>query len=782
VVYSNIDVPFAFSPDPNEQPQAYIFYQLLQQKNGEVIQSAQLRELDSKLYKYVGVSGVDSPRIVQVGVEATYLDEVTRSMNLQTLVDKTVSVKDVNAVAVKMADQPVVFSARQGFTQTDLLGTDWEESVEEALSGGEVVVDEISNALRVVYPVKTSAGEQATITVFMSTAGVTQQVRQTLITAVIATLILLVISLGVALFIANTITRPMGVIEKAADQLADGDLSFSDDQQKQLEAIYHRKDELGTVGRAFQRLIGYFTEMIEVANRLAAGDLSLSVKPRSERDGLGQAFSTMISSLKSTVFRLAQSSDELDKASAELANFAEQVRLASEQIAQTMQQIAMGSSQQAESVQRTVSSVHQMANAIDGVAKGAQEQAQAAQKASVVTAQINQAIQQVAQNAQSVTGEAARASSAAEQGVQKVRSTLDGMQAIRQKVGLSAQKVQEMGKRSEQITVIVEAIEDIASQTNLLALNAAIEAARAGEHGKGFAVVADEVRKLAERASASTREIGELIKGIQQTVAEAVSAMEEGSHEVEKGVTQAGEAGAALQSILQSSQAVSQQAEQAAAAAEQMSASAAELVAAVDAVMAVVEENTAATEQMAAGATEVTSAIENIASVSEENSAAVEEVSASAEEMSAQVEEVAASARSLEEMAQNLKEIVRQFKLQQSARSDLLDEIETFQKAHLKWAERAEKAASGGETLRLKDVPAHTECSLGKWYYGLGKREFGAHPEFKAVEADHTRFHDLLREFAENQKNGHQGAQMVKEIKQVSQRVVEKLESLKRVI
>jgi len=198
--------------------------------------------------------------------------------------------------------------------------------------------------------------------------------------------------------------------------------------------------------------------------------------------------------------------------------------------------------------------------------------------------------------------------------------------------------------------------------------------------------------------------------------------------------------------------------------------------------MAVVEENTAATEQMAAGATEVTGAIENIASVSEENSAAVEEVSASAEEMSAQVEEVAASARSLEEMAQNLKEIVRQFKLQQTSRSDLLDEIETFQKAHLRWVERVEKAASGAETLRVSDVPAHTDCALGKWYYGLGKREFGAHSEFKAVEADHIRFHDLLREFAANQKNGHHGAQMLKEIKQVAKQVDEKLESLKRVI
>ncbi len=245
-----------------------------------------------------------------------------------------------------------------------------------------------------------------------------------------------------------------------------------------------------------------------------------------------------------------------------------------------------------------------------------------------------------------------------------MEDTLEGMQKIKAKVGQSAKKVQEMGSRSDQIGDIVVTIEDIASQTNLLALNAAIEAARAGEAGKGFAVVADEVRKLAERSAASTKEIGGLIKDIQKTVGEAVLAMNEGAEEVENGVITANKAGYALTAILTAAEAVNQQAEQAAAAAEQMSASADELVTAVDSVSAVVEENTAATEEMAAASTEVTTAIENIASVSEENSAAVEEVSASAEEMSAQVQEVTAASQSLADLAKQLQDIVNQFKLE----------------------------------------------------------------------------------------------------------------------
>jgi methyl-accepting chemotaxis protein len=463
-------------------------------------------------------------------------------------------------------------------------------------------------------------------------------------------------------FITRSITLPLGLVVRISKSLAVGDLvrGMSD---REKDKVRLRKDEIGEVGAALDQVVGYLQETADVAATIAANDLTVTVQPKSEQDELRNAFSRMIASLNQSLGEVTQNANGLSTASVQLASSAEQAGQATNQISTTIQQVSRGITQEAEAITRTTGSIEQMARAIEGVARGAQEQAEATQSTSNITSQINIAIQQVAQNAQSVTQEAGKAAAAAQNGAGKVKLTLQGMQAIRSKVGLSAEKVAEMGHHSEQITVIVETIEDIASQTNLLALNAAIEAARAGEQGKGFAVVADEVRKLAERAASSSKEIGHLIKGIRRTVSEAIVTMQEGTQEVENGVLQANEAGAALESILQSTTAVTQQAEQAAAAAQHMGAAAAELVSAVDSVSAVVEENTAATEQMSAGSSEVTQAIENIASVSEENSAAVEEVSASTEEMSAQVEEVSASARSLEGMAQSMQSLVARFKL-----------------------------------------------------------------------------------------------------------------------
>ncbi|GAB4482682.1 MAG: hypothetical protein Kow0088_25650 [Anaerolineales bacterium] len=493
-----------------------------------------------------------------------------------------------------------------------------------------------------------------------------QSFAQTRNLLIAASLLALVLGGVFALLITRSISVPVSILVPALVNLSQGVLN-QDISIEVKQAIAARKDEMGLIGKGLANAEAYLQEMAAVADAIARGDLTVEVQPKSQKDKLGNAFANMVAALLSSVSDVANSAEQVSAAANQLAQASNQAGAATSQVATTIQQVSRGINQESESVTRTSASVEQMARAIDGVAKGAQEQSKAAEKAVTITSQISNAIQQVAQNAASVTQNAAEATENAKSGSQKVNNTLQIIDSIRNKVGDAAEKVAQMGRHSDQITVIVETIEDIASQTNLLALNAAIEAARAGEHGKGFAVVADEVRKLAERASASTRQIGEIIKETQRAVNEAVLAMQEGMKEVENGVMQGQEVGSALESILSSAETVREQANQAAVATQQMTALATELVAAVDTVSAVIEENTAATEQMSASANEVTQAIENIASVSEENSAAVEEISASTEELSAQVEEVAASARSLEEMSQTLQDVVSRFKLRRKA-------------------------------------------------------------------------------------------------------------------
>ena len=194
-------------------------------------------------------------------------------------------------------------------------------------------------------------------------------------------------------------------------------------------------------------------------------------------------------------------------------------------------------------------SANQILNATDEMTAGATQQDQEITNTSSAVEELTVSMKQVSNNAEASAEAARRALDAAEQGNRAVSDTLEGMQRIRASVQATAKKIKSLGDRSLEISEIINVINDITEQTNLLALNAAIEAARAGEAGRGFAVVADEVRKLAEHSRSATKDIAALIKAIQAETNEAVVVMEEGTREVEVGAGLADQAGKALEAI-----------------------------------------------------------------------------------------------------------------------------------------------------------------------------------------------------------------------------------------
>lgn len=250
-------------------------------------------------------------------------------------------------------------------------------------------------------------------------------------------------------------------------------------------------------------------ELGRAASRLANGDLTARAtwNSKDELGDVARVFNKMASDFSSLINQVHQSSDQVASAAEIQAASAEKVS-----------QISSSQTQQA------------------AIAASSSEE-------------LNAAVNDVAQKTVEVVAAANEASTMAAEGQQVVNNAASGIQQVSNTVSESARMIAALGQRSDQIGQIVNVIKDIADQTNLLALNAAIEAARAGEQGRGFAVVADEVRKLAERTTTATTEISQMISAIQSETGNAVTTMEKGSSQVSEGVALANQAGQSLQEI-----------------------------------------------------------------------------------------------------------------------------------------------------------------------------------------------------------------------------------------
>jgi methyl-accepting chemotaxis protein len=267
------------------------------------------------------------------------------------------------------------------------------------------------------------------------------------------------------------------------------------------------------------------------------------------------------------------------------------------------------------STREVASAATQIAASSEEIARGMDEQATQVTQVSSAVEEMSASVVEVAKKSADASRNASDSGRAATEGGTVVQQTIAGMNAISDAVRAGAASVQELGKRGEQIGQIIEVINDIADQTNLLALNAAIEAARAGEHGRGFAVVADEVRKLADRTTKATEEIAQSIQAIQVETGEAVQRMNAGTDQVEIGVGRATEAGKSLEQIVASAQAVATMIQSIAAAAEEQSATSEQVSRNIESISAVTRQASEGTGQAAQAAQQLSTKAEELLSI-----------------------------------------------------------------------------------------------------------------------------------------------------------------------
>ena len=325
---------------------------------------------------------------------------------------------------------------------------------------------------------------------------------------------------------------------------------------------------------------------------------------------------------------IGEMSRALHKVQTEVSSMMKQIIEASQQVASSCQQLTDSSEQSAE-VSGTV------ANSIVNVAGSCSEQFTEVENASSNIESLSQSMERFKKTIEHAGQVVSEAKGQADSGEKEVTGAVKQMELIEQSVSQSAQVIEELGKESDKIGTIVDAISQIAEQTNLLALNAAIEAARAGEHGRGFAVVADEVRKLAEQSSSSAGEISSLIGSIQEKARNAVSVMQDGVSQVQNGVGAVNGAGNSFKDI-------------------------------AGMVEQVVDETTEmerTVASLAKNTSTIADAINKISEMSRNVASEAESVSAATEEQTATMNEIAGASRRLTEMAESMESSVERFKI-----------------------------------------------------------------------------------------------------------------------
>lgn len=324
--------------------------------------------------------------------------------------------------------------------------------------------------------------------------------RNTLLTIVVGIVSAFVILGLIGFLITRNIAAPLREITGAAERIAAGDLSVNGFSE-------HRGDEIGALSKTFSRMTRSLQDKSLVAEQIAAGNLKVDVKPQSESDVLGNSFALMVENLRTVTGEIKEGVNVLATSASEIMT--------------STSLVASGTAETATAMSQTTATVEEVKQ----------------------TAQVSN------QKAKSVSDTAQKVVQVSQGGKKSVSETIEGMSRIREQMESIAESIVRLSEQGQAIGEIIASVNDLAERSNLLAVNAAIEAAKAGEQGRGFVVVAQEIKALAEQSKQATAQVRTILSDIQQATNAAVMATEQGSKAVEAGVKQSGEAMEAIRTL-----------------------------------------------------------------------------------------------------------------------------------------------------------------------------------------------------------------------------------------